>query len=611
MDWKSRRHETPDKAEATPGIRLDSKKDEFSASSSSSAKNAGSRLTRSLRVKLPGQEQGTLIKGLKTSKSVGHFHAEMNGDSGKEMDGGPGTGTKNDLATEALFKLKTSANCGSKSIFESPALELLFPWNKTSDGEQQASDGSMWQTGGGMFGTPKDEKQKACEIIRRSVESLKTSELFSSRADIPLDRTASDKKQQASHSDEAPLRHEITKVSSPNRSGPEHPPSGPLQPETPVRPLKTSRSPPSAAITSGKQGPQVSNKKQFLSPASALPVDLRSVSSTTPSRRSPKTPQITWDPEVLNTSEQTPASELSDDFCRSSLCDDEPDSDEDSSSLMPWIPSSRYDHDSNTGTVIPRPSPGGLDVIWGWKPAPQREKLSVEYWVWKCVSQDLTKNEESAGYVYAFQVTDPQGNDFVKIGKAKTVNDRMRDHEVCYGKCNRIYPPQGESAVLVRHYARVEKLIHFELMAFAMWMELCPKNRFKHKRHREWFDVTQQHAIAVITKWSDWMNNSPYEETVLAEEEKEAKRQKEAKRKEVKRGKEAKNGAKEKEASWGKKSGNHESQGASASKVWRLKPMDLDDFMDICIPLLYKAEDEDGEDIEMNRSASALVLQSD
>jgi T5orf172 domain len=23
----------------------------------------------------------------------------------------------------------------------------------------------------------------------------------------------------------------------------------------------------------------------------------------------------------------------------------------------------------------------------------------------------------------------------------------MRDHEVCYGKCNRIYPPYGESAV--------------------------------------------------------------------------------------------------------------------------------------------------------------------
>jgi hypothetical protein len=207
-----------------------------------------------MRMKLPGQKQGTLIKGLETSKSVGHFQAERNSDSGRETDEGPETGTKKDLATETYFNLGTSANPVNKNMFRVPETARLFtletplPRKTLSDEEQQASDQSMWQTGGGMFGTPRDEKQQASiEIIRRSVESLNTSDLFSSRADIPPDGTASNKKQQAGHSDEAPRRHEITKVSSLNRSGPEHAPSGTLQPETSVRPLKTGRSPPTPA----------------------------------------------------------------------------------------------------------------------------------------------------------------------------------------------------------------------------------------------------------------------------------------------------------------------------------------------------------------------------
>jgi T5orf172 domain len=570
-----------------------------------------------MRVKLPGQKQGTLIKGLEISKSVGHFQAETNSDSGREMNEGPETGTRKDLVTETLFNLGTSANRTNKSLFGVPETARLFTLEtplsrKTlSDEEKQASDESMWQTGSGMFGTLKDEKQQASvEIIRRSVESLNTSNLFSSRANIPPGGTPSNKKQPAGHSDEVPLRCEITEVSSLNRSGPEHAPSGPLQPEASVRPLKTGRSPRSLASASGKQSPQVSNNNQFLNPASALSVSLRSVSSTTSSRRSQKTPPTTRNPEVLSTGEQTPPSEFSDDSCRSSPCDDEPDSDDNSSALMPWTPLSRYNHDSNTGAVIQRSPPGAVDLIWEWRLAPRTEKLFVDYWIWKCVTKDLTKNEESAGYIYAFQVTDPQGSDFVKIGKAKTVKDRMRDHEVCYGKCNRIYPPQGESAVQVPHYARVEKLIHFELMQHALWMEMCPKNRFKHKKHREWFEVGQQHAIAVIRKWSDWVKNSPYEQTILTGEELEVKREKEAKRKEAKRG------TKEKGTRRGKKSGNHEGQGTSSPKVWHLKYMDLDDLMSLCSPLCHSLPQEDDEDIEdietrTSRSASALVLQSD
>jgi T5orf172 domain len=599
MDCKSRRYESSDRDESTPYIRPDSKKDELSASPT--------------RVKPPGQKQGTLIKWLETSKSVGHFQAGLNGDSGKEVDGGAETSKKKDLVTDTSFKSETSANPASRGIFEATArlftFEAPIPRNKTSNKEQQTSDGSTWRTGRGVFGTPEHEKQQSSvEIIRQSVESLKPSELFNSSADTPLDRSASDTNQQTSHADEAPLRHEATKLSSLNQSGPEYLSSGPLQPETPVRSLKTGRSPQSAATTSGKQGPQHSKKNQFLSP-SALSVDSYSVSSTTPSRCSSKEPTVTRDSEGPDTGEQTPASELSDGSCRSSLCEDEPNSDDDSTCLIPYTPPSRRDHDPNTGAVIPRPSPGAVDGIWIWKWAPRRQKLCVDYWVWKGVCRNLTKVEQSAGYIYAFQVTDPQGNDYVKIGKSKTVDARMRDHQVCYGDCTRIYPPQGESAVRVSHHARVEKLIHSELVMRAVWMDLCPKNQVKHKTHREWFDVKQQHAIAVITKWSHWMNNSPYEEIVLTEEEIEAKRKTKAKGKEAK-GKEAKGKeAKGKEAKLEKKSEIHKSQGISASKVWQLKPMDPNDLRNICLPLRY----EDSEDVEarMNRSSSTLVVQSD
>lgn len=162
----------------------------------------------------------------------------------------------------------------------------------------------------------------------------------------------------------------------------------------------------------------------------------------------------------------------------------------------------------------------------------------------------------------------------------------MREHEVCYGICNRIYPPQTESAFLVRHYARVEKLIHFELMGRAMWMELCPKNQVKHQKHREWFEVERQHAIAVITKWSDWMNNSPYEEINRTEKEVEVKRGKRGKQAE--QGKEAQDGPQGTVAKGEKESGNHEIQAASALKVWRLKPMSVGDLRDICSPVPWK-----------------------
>src|SRR5271155_321434 len=148
----------------------------------------------------------------------------------------------------------------------------------------------------------------------------------------------------------------------------------------------------------------------------------------------------------------------------------------------------------------------------------ERRKKTTQafFWIAQHLRRDLTQAEIPARYIYAFKVKDPQGKDYVKIGVTSNPKRRIKDHERCYGECHQIYPPQGEESVLVDHASRVENLIHAELVEQAMLLERCPRYQQKHRCHGEWFDVEERHAIAVIRKWTEWMNTSPYEKKPIA-----------------------------------------------------------------------------------------------
>lgn len=219
---------------------------------------------------------------------------------------------------------------------------------------------------------------------------------------------------------------------------------------------------------------------------------------------------------IMDTS--TSPSERDDSSFRSaSLLEDDSDSDpesqDDSLALVLGGPSPITYRGSVSSDLICTSPPGGLNVIWQWIPGERRDKYVHPFFsIAHQLCRDLTDKEVSPGYIYAFKAIDPQGCDYIKIGVTKALNRRMKTHFGCYGDYERIYPPKGEVPALVKHGQRVESLVHAELVAQSMYLQMCPRARQIHKCHREWFDVEPRHVIDVIRKWSKWMDGGPYVE---------------------------------------------------------------------------------------------------
>ncbi len=151
----------------------------------------------------------------------------------------------------------------------------------------------------------------------------------------------------------------------------------------------------------------------------------------------------------------------------------------------------------------------------------------------------------------------------------------MNEHESCYGECKRIYPPKVEKFIHVDHALRVERA---ELVEHTKWLERCPRNRQKHVSHGEWFDVQEEHAIAVLKKWNQWMDSSPYEEKPSNGAPKRDPTEKSAKEQKVK-----------------ERTSNKKIPKVALTTVWKLTSLKRDIFIDLCWPLELWYESDDGE----------------
>ncbi|KAM3521583.1 hypothetical protein NHJ13051_006163 [Beauveria bassiana] len=128
-----------------------------------------------------------------------------------------------------------------------------------------------------------------------------------------------------------------------------------------------------------------------------------------------------------------------------------------------------------------------------------REQLNTE--------DDKSKNEINDGFVYLYQVS---GNDsLVKIGfTTGQVAQRLENWKKdCHREPAQLYPAPDAVCKAVPHAHRVERLVHAELMEHRVrvYCEPCEK------QHVEWFKVSVKHAVAVIEKWSLWIQRQPYE----------------------------------------------------------------------------------------------------
>ncbi len=260
--------------------------------------------------------------------------------------------------------------------------------------------------------------------------------------------------------------------------------------------------------------------------------------------------------------------EESDDYYESSPpIKEESASEDDSCSPEMASPSRGRRPRSDSTTMIRNPSPGSLNVIWKWVVTGKRERtLPTFFWIVQTLSADLGSCDLKNGFIYAFKAKEPEGRNYLKIGYTDRIGNRMNAHKKCYGEIERVYPPQEEIGRNIRHVHRVERLIHAELVQQSMLLKNCPCNSVQDDSHREWFDVDERHAIAVIERWSEWIMTRPYKEVPLT-----PKKTQDTKKKEPAT-------TKKKEATPTKKK-------EPATTVWQLWARDRESIMEMCWPL--------------------------
>ena len=257
--------------------------------------------------------------------------------------------------------------------------------------------------------------------------------------------------------------------------------------------------------------------------------------------------------------------------------DDEPFEDD----FRAGSPGASRNRESVQDAKVPKPLPGSPKGSWEWelmgnrvklikevdsKPIEQRVILSI---LGKML-QYLTPRERKTGQIYAFKAKDARAWHYVKIGmvyghKKGTIGSRMEKHVRCYGECELLYPPAGNHFPLVLHALHVEKLIHQELIEQGMRLQDCPGRHTK--RHKEWFDIEEGHAIKVIQKWCKWISSSPYEEIPIRVPTPQKKRSNRP----------------------------HNAEDPSdffATELWKLKEPQLSQVQDFCVPLII-TQDQD------------------
>jgi hypothetical protein len=114
------------------------------------------------------------------------------------------------------------------------------------------------------------------------------------------------------------------------------------------------------------------------------------------------------------------------------------------------------------------------------------------------------------GYVYMYEV---EGNDgFVKIGyTSRTTDERHEEWAFACNRAPKLLYPDSSNPQKVPNARRVEALCHAELYhrRIRIYCTGCLK------QHIEWFEIAPVDAIAVISKWSNWMASKPYQEKNL------------------------------------------------------------------------------------------------
>ncbi|KAK1977187.1 T5orf172 domain-containing protein [Colletotrichum cereale] len=130
---------------------------------------------------------------------------------------------------------------------------------------------------------------------------------------------------------------------------------------------------------------------------------------------------------------------------------------------------------------------------------------------------DRERNTVDTGCIYGYRLpkghTTASGADtdsMIKIGYTKDLGVRMRRWKSTCG-----YTPNLVLVRPVRHYVKMEKVVHLHLANERRWDLACPgcrKKCGKTTNHKEFFEVDVEKAQAVVGMWAAWADLGPFDE---------------------------------------------------------------------------------------------------
>ncbi|KAI5462688.1 meiotically up-regulated gene 113-domain-containing protein [Mariannaea sp. PMI_226] len=115
--------------------------------------------------------------------------------------------------------------------------------------------------------------------------------------------------------------------------------------------------------------------------------------------------------------------------------------------------------------------------------------------------------KKSSGSVYMFTFPDNyhERTPYIKIGYTQNVQGRMASWEKQCG-----YKPMVLGTFTAEIYVKVERLVHEQLRNERMREASgCPRCGVK---HQEWFNVRSHKAAGLISMWTAWTRQEPYDE---------------------------------------------------------------------------------------------------
>lgn len=141
---------------------------------------------------------------------------------------------------------------------------------------------------------------------------------------------------------------------------------------------------------------------------------------------------------------------------------------------------------------------------------PESANLTVNEFVAQQAAEPFRVNpsvemESGEGYLYVYWNEATFG--VFKIGfTTQNVSDRLKVWE---RNCRHVAVEQYSSPCKVRHVARVEQLVHADLLDYRVHEPVC---RTCLRSHIEWFrGLSLSFIIGRIEAWSQWMSERPYE----------------------------------------------------------------------------------------------------